>query len=105
MFDNPTTGGGFTEIDAGKYYVKVMRLEAAPGGQFGDQVKWVFEVATLDGVVLLDDRGFNAEFWEWSSPKITQGGKRPSKAYQWGEALLPGTDLMTLTGEEYAALV
>lgn len=106
MFNNPTTGGGFTEIDPGKYYVKVTRLEPFVGGQFGDQVKWVFEVATLDGVVLTDDHQFNAEFWQWSSPKISTGGRKgPSKAYEWGEALLPGTDLMSLTGEEFGQLV
>lgn len=105
MFNDPTAGGGYTEIEMGKYYVKVVKLEPQTGGTFGDQVKWVFEVATLQGEVLTDDRGFNAEFWDWSSPKITSGGKRPSKAYTWGEALLPGVDLMTLTGSEFAQMV
>jgi len=104
-FNDPSPAGGFTEVDSGKYFVKVTRLEDVPEGQFGPQVKWVFELATLQGEVLLDERGFNAEFWAWTSPKITTGGKRPSNAYVWGQALLPGVDLMELTGSEFAAMV
>lgn len=103
MFQNPSESAGI-DIDPGKYYVKVAKLEPV-SGQFGDQVKWTFELATLDGQVILTDRGFNAEFWQWSSPKITRGGKKPSKAYSWGEALLPGVEIMDLTGEEFASMV
>lgn len=104
-FSNPSTAGAGIEIEMGKYFVKVVRLEDVEGGQYGDQIKWVFELATTTGEVLLDDRGFNAEFWQWSSPKISSGGKRPSKAYEWGTALLPGVDLMQLTGEQFGQMV
>lgn len=103
-FANPSTASGL-DLDPGKYYVKVVKLEDADGSQYGPQMLWKFEVATLDGVVLEDDRGFKAEFWQWSSPKISTGGKRPSKAYEWGAALMPGVDIMELTGEEFATMV
>lgn len=103
-FSNPSTAVGI-EIETGKYYVKVVSIEDQPEGQFGPQILWKFELATLDGAVVLDDRGFNAEFWQWSTPKISTGGKRSSKAYEWGTALLPGVDLMTLTGEQFGTMI
>lgn len=103
MFSNPSESAGL-EIEEGKYYGKVIRLEPTDG-QFGPQVKWTWELATLDGQVLTNDRGFNAEWWQWSSPKISRGGKKPSKAYLWGSALLPGVEIMEMTGEAFAKAV
>jgi hypothetical protein len=104
-FNNPSVGGSGYEVETGKYYVKVIRLEDVPEGQYGPQVKWIFELASLDGVVLTDERGFNVEFWAWTSPKISTGGKKPSKAYTWGEALLPGVDLLALSGQDFGTMV
>jgi hypothetical protein len=104
-FSNPTVGGGSYEFDTGKYYVKVVRLEDQPEGQYGPQIKWVFEVASLDGEVITDEKGLNAELWQWSSPKISTGGKRNSKAFDWGSALMPNIDLMTLSGEEFSTVI
>lgn len=81
-FRDPTFGG--IDLDEGKYFVKVKALEDAPEGQFGPGIKWIFTVATPEGGVVKDDRGFDAEFWQFSSDSLSSR----SKGGKWAAALL-----------------
>jgi hypothetical protein len=86
MFENPSSGGG-TFIEDGRYLVKVKRLEPVEDNGFGPGVKWVFNLATTDGELVKDERGFDAELWQFSSRKMSKGAKT-AKARAWAEALL-----------------
>jgi hypothetical protein len=66
-------------LEAGTYTVTVAKVEEAPGGQFGDQVKLYLE--TVDEA---DEDGQPFELWAFASRKLTTR----SKLYRWTTAIL-----------------
>lgn len=83
-FDKPSAGGAIFDVEDGRYLVKVAALEDTEAGEFGPGIKWVLNVATTDRQMLKDERGFNAELWQFSSAKMTPR----AKGRKWAEAFL-----------------
>lgn len=84
-FQKPSAGGSVFECEDGRYLLRVDSLEDMPDGEFGPGIKWVLNVAdATTKEFLLDDRGFKAELWQFSSAKLTPR----AKGRKWVEAFL-----------------
>lgn len=88
--------GAFEILEAGKYRLKVDRIEEATG-EFGPQNKWVFLVSGPAGQLMQSDGTTPYEFWAYTSNKTGPG----SKAGEYFEALL---DRQLVEGESGAQL-
>lgn len=94
----------YETLEAGMYPVTVAAVEGVTG-EYGPQVKVKFTLQDTE-----DDARF---LLAWASAKLS-GGKRPSKLYQWTQALLFGgkgipegfaLDIDTLVGKAALAVV
>ncbi len=83
-FDKPSQGGSILECEDGRYLVKVKSLDDTESAEYGPGIKWTLNVATTDKQMLKDERGFDAELWQFSSTKLTPR----AKARKWTEAFL-----------------
>ncbi len=83
-FDKPSAGGSVFETEDGRYLLKVADLEDTESGEYGPGIKWVLNVATMDRQMIKDERGFDAQFWQFSSAKLTPR----AKGRKWVEAFL-----------------
>ena len=70
-------------VEAGPCVVELVTIEDGDPGQYGDTMKWIFNLS-YDGDVLLDGDGSRHEFWQWSSTNFTPRAKAP----KWLAALL-----------------
>ena len=87
-FQKPSAGGSVFECEDGRYLLRVDSLEDMPDGEFGPGIKWVLNVAdATTKEFLLDERGFKAELWQFSSAKLTPR----AKGRKWVEAFLGRT--------------
>lgn len=103
MFENPTQG--FEAVEAGRYVVKVVRLESTHHVEYGDGIKWVFHLAnplTDPPTPLYQADGTLYELWQTTSTKVTPRSKaRPWLETLLGRPIVDGQD----TGEALAAAV
>lgn len=103
MFDNPNQG--FEAVEAGRYVVKCVRLEAVNHAEYGPGIKWVFNLAnplTDPPTPIYQADGTLYELWQTTSTKVTPRSKaRPWLETLLGRPIVDGQD----TGEALAAAV
>jgi hypothetical protein len=100
MFQSPAKANSFVApaepIDVSqRYLVRVIDLTDQGVSKFADpadpnpvhRIRWVFRLATVDGVPVLNVDGDAYEHFDYTSNKTTKG-KMTSQARQWMEALL-----------------
>jgi hypothetical protein len=88
-FGNATnsTGGNLPQLD-GTYTLEIVRFEDMEPGQYGDRMRWVFNVTDDDGELVTYESG---DAYEWYQTTGTTLGPR-STARDWAQKFL-GRDL------------
>lgn len=74
------------DLEADKYIVRVVKLEATDHEKYGAGVRWIFNVAHRGNppAPIYDTDGEKLELWQTTNPQLTPG----TKAGLWAAALL-----------------